>query len=154
MSQKRTTGQSKPSEYKPTDREAASIRRALKERTEQAPGLKISKQRNVFNFGLDHPDNAIGHVLLMEALGTTDLDFHLGFLRQLGSVPIVVLNFQLKLPLPDIALRLAANTLARLLIHATFAFKFRQSASANSSIFRRLRSAKLAGNLGWRRVRS
>jgi hypothetical protein len=83
VSQKRTTGQTKPPEHTPTAREAAAVRRASKERAERVPGLKVSKQGNVFSVGPDHPDNTIGHVLLMEALGTTDQDFHYGFLRQL-----------------------------------------------------------------------
>jgi hypothetical protein len=83
VSQKRTTGQSKPSEYKPTDREAAAITKFLKETAEKAPRVKVSKQGKVSKFELDHPNNATGHVLLMEALGTIDPDFSNGLLRQL-----------------------------------------------------------------------
>jgi hypothetical protein len=79
---KKKTEQTKP-EYRPSPREAAAITKFLKETAEKAPRLKVSREGNVSKLGLDHPDTATGHVLLMEALGTIDLDFSNGLLRQL-----------------------------------------------------------------------
>jgi hypothetical protein len=75
--------QTKPPEYSPNPRELAAIKKLQKELGEQAPGLKVSKRGDVHSVGTDHPDNTIGHVLLMEALGTTDRNFLNGFLEQL-----------------------------------------------------------------------
>jgi hypothetical protein len=69
--------------YKPNPREVAAITKFLKQSAEKAPRLKISKKGNVSKFGLDHPDTATAHVLLMEALGTIDPDFSNGLLKQL-----------------------------------------------------------------------
>ena len=80
---KQTKGQVKPSEYTPTRREAAAIEKLQKELGEQAPGLKVLKRGNVHSVGTDHPDDTIGQVLLMEALGTADRHFFNGFLEQL-----------------------------------------------------------------------
>jgi hypothetical protein len=79
---RKKTEQTKP-EYSPSPREAAAITKFLKETAEKTPRLKISREGNVSKFSLDHPDTATGHVLLMEALGTIDLDFSNGLLRQL-----------------------------------------------------------------------
>jgi hypothetical protein len=75
--------QTKSPEYSPNPREVAAIKNLEKELAEQAPGLKVSKRGNVHSVGTDHPNDTIGHVLLMEALGTTDWKFLNGFLGQL-----------------------------------------------------------------------
>jgi len=53
----------------------------LKKRPEWSPRMKVSKGA----LALDYPDQAIGHLHLMEALGTTDWDFLDGFLNQLAN---------------------------------------------------------------------
>jgi hypothetical protein len=80
---KRKTERTKQSKYSPNPREASAIVRFNNELEKKAPRLKFSKQGNVLNFGPDHPDNATGRVLLMEALGTTDQEFASGLLKQL-----------------------------------------------------------------------
>ena len=80
---KQTKGQAKQSEYTPTPREVAAIKKLQEELAVQAPGLKVSKRGNVHSVGTDHPNDTIGRVLLMEALGTTDWNFLNGFLEQL-----------------------------------------------------------------------
>jgi hypothetical protein len=49
-----------------------------------APGLKVLKGE-VPRIAPDHPDEAVGQVLLMDALGTADFDFFDGFVDQLAS---------------------------------------------------------------------
>jgi hypothetical protein len=81
--QKRRTERTKRSKYSPNPREASAITRFKNELDKKAPRLKFSKQGDILNIGLDHPDNATGHVLLMEALGTADQEFASGLLKQL-----------------------------------------------------------------------
>jgi hypothetical protein len=80
---KRTTERTKRSNYSPNPREVSAIIRFKNELEKKAPRLKFSRQGDVLNVGPDHPDNAIGRVLLMEALGTTDQEFTSGLLKQL-----------------------------------------------------------------------
>jgi len=98
----RTKGKTKRPEYRPSSREAAAILKFQNELAEQAPRLKVSKKGNVAEAGPDHPHDMTGHVLLMQALGTTDRDFHNAFLRQLletsslgGEVDEERVNFML-----------------------------------------------------------
>ena len=48
-----------------------------------APGLKIKTENGVDKISIDHPDQALGFSLLMEATGTTDFKFLHGLLGQL-----------------------------------------------------------------------
>ena len=75
--------QTKSPEYSPNPREVAAIQNLQKELSEQALGLKVSKRGNAHSVGTDHPNDTIGRVLLMEALGITDRNFLNGFLEQL-----------------------------------------------------------------------
>ncbi len=49
------------------------------------PRVKLSENEGVAQILPDHPDFAVRHILLMEALGTTDLDFLNGLLKQLAN---------------------------------------------------------------------
>jgi len=48
-----------------------------------APGLIIETEGKVDQISIDHPDQALGFILLMEATGTTDFKFLHGLLGQL-----------------------------------------------------------------------
>ena len=48
-----------------------------------APALKIEAKNGVDKISIDHPDQALGFCLLMEATGTTDFKFLHGLLGQL-----------------------------------------------------------------------
>ena len=72
-------------EYKRTPREAAALDKFVKGRAERAPRVKVVKDGGRSSIVPDHPDKLTGFVLLMEALGTTDLDFTLELLGQLGN---------------------------------------------------------------------
>ncbi len=48
-----------------------------------APALKIKTENGVDKISIDHPDQALGFCLLMEATGTTDFKFLHGLLGQL-----------------------------------------------------------------------
>jgi hypothetical protein len=70
--------------YQPTPREQSAIRKYLvRGAAEASPRVKVLNDGMVSQISLDHPDAAIGHVLLAEALGTANADFLDGLLRQL-----------------------------------------------------------------------
>jgi hypothetical protein len=72
-------------DYKPTERELAAVRRLHDAGAERAPSLKISEDGDHPIIAPDHPDEAIGYTLLMEALGTVDHSFLAGFLGQVAD---------------------------------------------------------------------
>jgi hypothetical protein len=73
--------------YKPEPREKETAEAFLARRRAQkpAPKLTVAEKRGVTELGIDHPDLAIGQVLLMEALGTCQTEFMGGLLKQLAN---------------------------------------------------------------------
>jgi hypothetical protein len=73
--------------YPPTARELnAALNRYkahYKAQRDATPRLKFDDKRATIS--LDHPDSHFGYALLMEALGTADLDFVTGLLQQLAN---------------------------------------------------------------------
>ena len=49
------------------------------------PRVKVTDVEGVSQIGVDHPDRVVGQMLLMDALGTADIDFFDGLLRQLAN---------------------------------------------------------------------
>lgn len=97
---KSKTGSVTESEYKRTPRAVSAVEKLHGERTERAPRLKVSKSENVLKIRPDHPDEATGNVLLMEAVAASDPDFLTGLVSQLakaggGEVDEQRLNFML-----------------------------------------------------------
>jgi hypothetical protein len=68
-------------EYQRTPQEREAVERIV--RQPASPRLKISESSELVP---DHPDEQVGISLLMEAIGTTDPDFALGFLVQLADL--------------------------------------------------------------------
>jgi len=81
----RKTGPAEKPEYLRTPREAAALDKFRKGQAERAPSVKAVKRGDHSSLVPDHPDEATGSFLLMEALGTTDLDFFNALLSQLGN---------------------------------------------------------------------
>lgn len=90
--------------YEPTPSECELLQEYLADRKEnpRAPRVTVSTKQGVAQLGPDHPEPAVGNVLLMEALGTGDMDYLNGILRQLANagsrsqeVDESVLNFML-----------------------------------------------------------
>jgi hypothetical protein len=110
-----------------------AINKLQKELAERAPRLKVSQKGEISKVGPDHPDNTTGHVLLMEALGTADYDFHNGFLNQVlnassrgGQIDEEMVNFMLSIikgikPRDQIEAMLAAQMAAVHVSTMTFA---------------------------------
>ena len=71
--------------YEPTPQERAAVEAYFVRNKEKPPGarMKVSEKDGVTQIAPDHPEAAVAHVLLMEAIGAKDLDFLDGLLRQL-----------------------------------------------------------------------
>ena len=88
-------------EHKPTAREIKTINKVLAGRREGAPRLEVSKSENgAAKIKSEHRDELTGMALLMEAVGTSDVDFFAGLISQLskaggGESDEVKLNFML-----------------------------------------------------------
>ncbi len=93
LTPKRRTATKKPTKkavmkpYEPTPEERVVIK-AMVTRMEEfpvAPRVKVTENEGVVQLSPDHPDPGVGNILLMEALGTVDLDFLDGLLKQLAN---------------------------------------------------------------------
>ncbi len=97
---------------------------ARKRETTPAPRMKVSKTGGVPQISPDHPEPALGQVLLMKAVGTTNADFLDGLLKQLinagsegSEVDVDGLNFMLSVvkgiePKDEVEAMLAAQMAA------------------------------------------
>ncbi len=85
---RKTKAIAKTENYEPTPRELATLRAyiARKEEAPSAPRMKLTKKNGKMSVTADHPEPAIGDLLLMEAIGTKDTDFLDGILGQLINV--------------------------------------------------------------------
>ncbi len=71
--------------YEPSSQELAALGKYLARKADSSgPRLKVVKGK-VVRISPDHPDEFIGFVLLMDALGTADGDFVNGLLHQLSN---------------------------------------------------------------------
>ena len=77
----------KKAEYQLTARERSTLDKLSERRREAnlAPRVKVLADGKVTTISPDHPDQAVARGLLMEALGTVDLDFVDGLLRELAN---------------------------------------------------------------------
>jgi hypothetical protein len=76
-----TTAQTAPPPYSPE--QLATIDEALKQRKKTAPAPRVKVEDN--KISVDHPDAAIGYLLMQNALGTVDDAFMHGLLKQLAG---------------------------------------------------------------------
>src|SRR6266852_6386307 len=70
-------------DYKPTERERAAIHKVCQ--AWPSPRIMVAKRGDRSVITPDHVDEATGYAILMEALGTSDIDFLNGLLCQLGN---------------------------------------------------------------------
>ena len=75
----------KPHEPTPHERAAREAYFAQMKESPPAPRLKVSEKGGAAQILPDHPEEAIGLILLMDALGTRELDFLDGLLGQLAN---------------------------------------------------------------------
>jgi hypothetical protein len=74
--------------YEPTPSEIKAIKTQVARRRERksAPRMKVTNAEDQIQIENDHPEPALGNILLMETCGTTDQDFLDGILSQLANV--------------------------------------------------------------------
>ncbi len=130
---KPATAVTKPYEQTPEERVAVAAMAARIKELPPTPRVKVSENKGVAKLLPDHPDFAVGHILLMEAVGTVDLDFLNGLLKQLAnagsqgkSVDESGLNFMLAVvkgvePQDQVEAMLAAQMAAVHMATMTFA---------------------------------
>jgi len=75
-------------QYQVTDRERTALRKQLGRinAAPAAPRVKVDGNEETPKIALDHPDERTATTLLMEALGTTDIDFAQTLLSQAANV--------------------------------------------------------------------
>jgi hypothetical protein len=73
--------------YKAEPREREILKAFLTRRRAQkpVPKMTVANKKGAAKLQIDHPDMALGQVLLLEALGTSKSDFMDGLLRQLAN---------------------------------------------------------------------
>jgi len=73
--------------YEPTARErvAFDVLNAKRNKRPPAPCIKVEVAGGVSRLKTDHPDEALGHALIMSALGTADYEFYEGLLGQISN---------------------------------------------------------------------
>jgi hypothetical protein len=125
-------GDAKPS-YKPTPADLEAVEAYKVASAKRGPRLKVvATGKSSAQVDVDHPDEAMGSIALMRAIGTTDLDFFNGLLRQLvdasrqGEVSQSQANFMLSVvkgvePRDQIETMLAAQMAAVHMASMTFA---------------------------------
>jgi hypothetical protein len=74
--------------YEPTPGEVKATKAWLARREEKnsAPRMKVTNNKGPNEIAPDHVDQALGQILLMESLGTSEPDFLDGFIGQLANV--------------------------------------------------------------------
>jgi hypothetical protein len=127
------------SKHQANARERAIIEKHLRRMAEAAPRLRVVETAEKRELSLDHPDGVIGQALLTDALGTSDLDFYHGLIRQLanavsanGRLDEREINFMLAVikdvkPKDQIESMLAAQMAATHMAILNFAPRLRQA---------------------------
>jgi hypothetical protein len=69
--------------YKLTAREKEALAKFKAASETRGPRLKVQADGAAAKFSVDHPDQAVGILALMQAIGTTDLDFYDGLIGHL-----------------------------------------------------------------------
>ncbi len=88
----KSEGVAKSYEPSPHERAAIGAFSANGKKAPRAPRMKMSEKDGVRKIAPDHPEPAVAHILLMNALGTSDLDFLNGIVTQLGNAAKSTVN--------------------------------------------------------------
>src|SRR5437879_2943057 len=103
MTTKKLKPNSVKQEHQLTSRELTAIRKLVaRNDAKPAPRLKVVPKEKGTTIAPAHPDSLAGQALLMDALGTADIDFYRGLLDQVagaasagGQIDEHTLNFML-----------------------------------------------------------
>src|SRR6266404_5231632 len=86
MTKKKPEPNAAKPKYELTSQELTALKKFFaRKAAKPAPRLKVLNEKEPISISPDHPDKVVGQVLLMEALGTADLDFYNGLLGQLAN---------------------------------------------------------------------
>jgi len=80
----KTASEAEP-KWERTPREVEAVKKLVTARMD-VPRLKIETSKSGLSYTTEHIDDLAGKALIMEAIGTTDLDFFASFLVQLATV--------------------------------------------------------------------
>ena len=72
--------------YEPKPHEQEILARYREQAKTAAPPIKIEMKENAAHLSVDHPDMGIGQFMVMEAIGTKNIDFFDVLLSQLATV--------------------------------------------------------------------
>lgn len=75
--------------YQPTnerERKALVKQHQRRQKSNPVPTLKVTKKNGRDHVRIDHPNDAVGFTLLMEAVGTANADFAQGLLTQITNI--------------------------------------------------------------------
>ena len=78
-----------PGSYQPTDVELSVIEKLGKQMKAEIPVPQLKKSEDGRSALLDHPNQAIGWALLMDVLGTMDINFAEGIKWQLANITAI-----------------------------------------------------------------
>jgi hypothetical protein len=78
-----------PDSYQPTEAEESVIAKLSEQMKTEIPVPQLKKSKDGRSLLLDHPKEAIGWGLLMNALGTTNIHFAAGVQRQLANITAI-----------------------------------------------------------------
>ena len=84
-SRKSKTAPEAEPKWERTPREVEAVKKLVTARMD-VPRLKIETSKSGLSYTTEHIDDLAGKALIMEAIGTTDLDFFASFLVQLATV--------------------------------------------------------------------
>ena len=84
MSRKSKMAAKAKPEWERTPKEVDALEKIRAERF-GVPRLKVSKSESGLSFTSEHIDDVAGNALIMQAIGTTDVDFFAGFVGQLAT---------------------------------------------------------------------
>jgi hypothetical protein len=138
MTKKKPEPNAAKPKYEPTSQELTAIKKFVEQNAAKpAPRLKVLNEKGT-TISPAHPDQFAGQALLMDAIGTADLDFYGGLIEQLasaawrkGQIDEHSLNFMLSVvkgiePKDQVEAMLAAQMAAVHMTTMTFARRLAQ----------------------------
>jgi hypothetical protein len=138
MTKKKPEPNAAKPKYEPTSQELTAIKKLVAQNAAKpAPRLKVLNEKGT-TISPAHPDQVTGQLLLMDALGTADIDFYGGLIDQLasavlrkGQIDEYSLNFMLSVvkgiePKDQVEALLAAQMAAVHMATMTFARRLAQ----------------------------
>jgi hypothetical protein len=71
--------------YEPNPREQTALAEYRQHKEQEAPRLKVEVKGDTTHLSFKHPDQTVGLLMLMQAIGTKDMAFYDGLIAQLAN---------------------------------------------------------------------